>query len=225
SSNNNNKAKGGGSNNKSSVSGSEKKAKRGGGGNAKRGGGGKSKSNHSSSTSDDDDTQFRNQLLNQGHLIREMNSDGNCLFRSLSDQLYNDDGEEHGTVRSEICDYLERNKDEFQCFLLMNEDDEDIMNIDDYVEHMREHTTWGSDIEIVAASRKYKRGIKVFSTHYGSGVLRFVNHEDNNEQLLDDSFDLLLSYHGNDHYNSVRLIEAAVQRGKISFTNSKECKK
>jgi len=203
---NNNKAKGGGSNNKSSVSGSEKKAKRGGGGNAKRGGG-KSKSNHSSSTSsDDDDTQFRNQLLNQGHLIREMNSDGNCLFRSLSDQLYNDDGEEHGTIRSEICDYLERNKDEFQCFLLMNEDDEDIMKIDDYVEHMREHTTWGSDIEIVAASRKYKRGIKVFSTHYGSGVLRFVNHEDNNEQLLDDSFDLLLSYHGNDHYNSVRLI-------------------
>eukprot|EP00986_Skeletonema_menzelii_P012276 scaffold6708_cov153-Skeletonema_menzelii.AAC.2 len=188
------KAKGGSSNNNKSGS-VEKKAKR----------GGKSRSNHHSSV-DDDDTQFRNQLLNQGHLIHEMNSDGNCLFRSLSDQLYNDDGDEHGAVRSEICDYLERNKDEFQSFLLMNEDDEDIMNIDDYVEHMREHTTWGSDIEIVAASRKYKRGIKVFSTHYG--VLRFVNQEENNDQL-DDSSDLLLSYHGNDHYNSVYPIDGS----------------
>ena len=191
------KTKGGGSSNNNNKSGSvdKKKAKR----------GGKSKSNNHSSD-DDDDTQFRNQLLNQGHLIHEMNSDGNCLFRSLSDQLYNDDGDEHGAVRSEICDYLEQNKDEFQSFLLMDEDDEDIMNIDDYVEHMREHTTWGSDIEIVAASRKYKRGIKVFSTHYG--VLRFVNQEETNDQL-DDSSDLLLSYHGNDHYNSVHPINGS----------------
>lgn len=177
--------------------------------------GGKSKSNHYSSLDkdDDDDTQFRNQLLNQGHLIHEMNSDGNCLFRSLSDQLYNDNGDEHGAVRSEICDYLERNKDEFQNFLLMNEDDEDIMNIDDYVDHMREHTTWGSDIEIVAASRVYKRGIKVFSTHYG--VLRFVvDREENDDQSLDYSSDLLLSYHGNDHYNSVHPIDGSNNRGQ-----------
>lgn len=175
--------------------------------------GGKSKSNHSLDNDDDDDTQFRNQLLNQGHLIHEMNSDGNCLFRSLSDQLYNDNGDEHGAVRSEICDYLERNKDEFQNFLLMNEDDEDIMNIDDYVDHMREHTTWGSDIEIVAASRVYKRGIKVFSTHYG--VLRFVvDRDENDDQSLDYSSDLLLSYHGNDHYNSLHPIDGSNNRGQ-----------
>ena len=130
-------------------SGAEKNAATKRGGKAKKRNG-KSKSNHSSTSSssdDDDDTQFRAQLLNQGHLIREMNSDGNCLFRSLSDQLYNDDGDEHGTVREEICDFLQEHKEEFQSFLLMDEDDEDIMNIDDYVEHMREHMTWGSDIE------------------------------------------------------------------------------
>ena len=203
------KKKGGGNKNNTKTKGgnnnTEKKAKN------KRGG--KSKSNHHSTSldSDDDDNQFRNQLLNQGHLIHEMNSDGNCLFRSLSDQLYNDNGDEHGAVRSEICDYLERNKDEFQSFLLMNEDDEDIMNIDDYVDHMREHTTWGSDIEIVAASRHFKRGIKVFSTHYG--VLRFfVDQEENDD--LDYSSDLLLSYHGNDHYNSVHPIDGSNNRGQ-----------
>ncbi len=208
---NNNKTKGGNNNNNSNNT--DKKTK-------KRGG--KSKSHHHYSTSlndhndnDDDDTQFRNQLLNQGHLIHEMNSDGNCLFRSLSDQLYNDDGDDHGAVRSTICDCLERNKDEFQSFLLMNEDDEDIMNIDDYVDHMREHTTWGSDIEIVAASRTYKRGIKVFSTHYG--VLRFVDREDENNDdqfhyLDHSSDDLLLSYHGNDHYNSVHPIDGSNNR-------------
>jgi hypothetical protein len=177
-------------------------------GNTKRGG--KSKSNHpysSSSSSDDDDTQFRNQLLNQGHLIREMNSDGNCLFRSLSDQLYNDHGDEHGTVRNEICNHLEQHKDEFQSFLLMNEGDEDVMNMNDYVEHMREHTTWGSDIEIVAACRRYNVGIKVFSTHYG--VLRFGNHEGKNNDKASEVSDLLLSYHGNDHYNSVHPIDGS----------------
>mmetsp|Transcript_9218 Transcript_9218/g.14203 ORF Transcript_9218/g.14203 Transcript_9218/m.14203 type:complete len:335 (+) Transcript_9218:118-1122(+) len=205
---NNNKTKGGNNNNSNNT---EKKTK-------KRGGKSKSHRHYSTSLNDhndnDDDTQFRNKLLNQGHLIHEMNSDGNCLFRSLSDQLYNDDGDDHGAVRSTICDYLERNKDEFQSFLLMNEDDEDIMNIDDYVDHMREHTTWGSDIEIVAASRTYKRGIKVFSTHYG--VLRFVDREDENDDqfhYLDySSDDLLLSYHGNDHYNSVHPIDGSNNR-------------
>lgn len=174
-------------------------------GNPKRGG-------KLKTSSDDDDAQFRNLLLNQGHLIREMNSDGNCLFRSLSDQLYNDDGDDHGTVRKEICDHLEQHKDEFQSFLLMNEDDEDVMNIDDYVEHMREHTTWGSDIEIVAASRKYNVGIKVFSTHYG--VLRFGNHEEQGNKSDDSDSDLLLSYHGNDHYNSVHPMDGSNNRQK-----------
>ena len=191
-----NAAKGG----SKAVSGTEKKkSKR---GNAKKGG--RSKNNHSSYYSDDEDIQFRNQLTNQGHLIREMNSDGNCLFRSLSDQLYCDDGDEHGTVRKEICDYIKKHKDEFQSFLLMDEDDEDIMNIDDYVDHMREYTTWGSDIEIVAASRKYMRGIKVFSTHFG--VLRFDCPEENRDKNSDD---LLLSYHENDHYNSVYPIDGS----------------
>ena len=196
-------------------SGAEKNAATKRGGKAKKRNG-KSKSNHSSTSSssdDDDDTQFRAQLLNQGHLIREMNSDGNCLFRSLSDQLYNDDGDEHGTVREEICDFLQEHKEEFQSFLLMDEDDEDIMNIDDYVEHMREHMTWGSDIEIVAASRKYDKGIKVFSTHYG--VLRFGNHEENHNDNSGDS-DLLLSYHGNDHYNSVHLIDGSNRQTRQS---------
>jgi OTU domain-containing protein 3 len=162
------------------------------------------------SSNDTDDATFRSHLLARGHIIREMTSDGNCLFRSISDQLYDDAGSNHFTVRSEICNHLAQNKSEFQSFLLLNEDDEDVMNIDDYVDHMRESTTWGSDIEIVAASRVYNRGIKVFSHVYAGGVLRFGSRVDDS-----DDNDFLLSYHGNDHYNSVHMTFEGVKNRRL----------
>ena len=87
---------------------------------------------------DDDDTTFRNTLLNQGNTIKEMTGDGSCLFRSLSDQLYHDCGSKHDVVRHDVCNYLSKNKEEFQFFLLMDEDDEDVLDIDEYISKMRE---------------------------------------------------------------------------------------
>ena len=51
-----------------------------------------------------------------------MSADGNCLFRSLSDQLYYDYGNRHDEVRSEVCDYLEVHEDEFSIFLVLDEE-------------------------------------------------------------------------------------------------------
>ena len=87
---------------------------------------------------DDDDTTFRNTLLNQGNTIKEMTGDGSCLFRSLSDQLYHDSGSKHDVIRHDVCNHLSKNKEEFQYFLLMDEDDEDVLDIDEYISKMRE---------------------------------------------------------------------------------------
>ncbi len=63
---------------------------------------------------------------------------------------------------------------------------------------------WGGNVEIVVASRLYKRNIKVFSSEYFNGVLSIEHDEDERAYSRDEiSGDLMLAYHGNDHYNSV----------------------
>ena len=64
---------------------------------------------------------------------------------------------------------------------------------------------WGGNVEVVVASRVYKRSIKVFSSDYANGVLsiEYDDEERTSNNRDDRSQDLMLSYHGNDHYNSV----------------------
>jgi len=55
------------------------------------------------------DNDFRSKLQADGrYSIVEMDADGNCLFRSLSDQLFHDYGNCHADVRYAVCDYIER---------------------------------------------------------------------------------------------------------------------
>ncbi|KAL7520578.1 hypothetical protein ACHAWX_005294 [Stephanocyclus meneghinianus] len=194
-----------------------------------------------------DDAQFRTTLLNQGHLIQEMSSDGNCLFRSLSDQLYHDAGSQHAIVRNEICNHLSRHRESFECFLLMNDEDEDVVDFDEYVAKMREDGEWGGNVELVAASRVYKRDIRIYSGLYDGGfmLIQYQKEEEENNQPFrakkggrnyDDHYDgivhfgdLHLSYHDNDHYNSVHSIndrsqtndqsESSAQSDRINCTN------
>jgi len=152
---------------------------------------------------DDDDDMFRESLVNQGNTINDMDSDGNCLFRSLSDQLFHDNGAKHDIVRHDICEFLSSNKEEFAAFLLMNDDDDDVLDIDEYIEKMREDGEWGGNVEVVVASRVYKRNIVVFSFEYSNGALSIVCEDKDKKE---DGSDLLLSYHGESHYNSVHPI-------------------
>jgi hypothetical protein len=64
----------------------------------------------------------------------DMDADGNCLFRALSDQLYRDFGNNHDDIRSDICDYLEAFESDFSCFLVLdeNEQDEDAADFETY---------------------------------------------------------------------------------------------
>ncbi|KAL9187297.1 hypothetical protein ACHAXT_001400 [Thalassiosira profunda] len=200
------KGKGGGK--KANRGGGKKQSSGGGGG----GGGGKKSRQRKWQQSDDDDDKFRNTLLDQGHAIREMNADGNCLFRSLSDQLYDDAGAKHDVVRHDVCNHLSKNKEEYMHFLLMDDDDEDIVDIDEYVAKMREDGEWGGNVEVVVASRVYRRNIMVFSGEYQNGALS-ITCEDGER----DGDDLMLSYHGNDHYNSVHPVG-----GRSSQQSSKQ---
>jgi len=93
-----------------------------------------------------DDAQFRTELRASSRSVREMDPDGNCLFRSISDQLYDDWGESHTEVRSKIIDYIEASPDDFKFFMYNDEDEDEDDNVDenfdDYVKCMREDAEW-----------------------------------------------------------------------------------
>lgn len=103
-----------------------------------------------------------------------MNADGNCLFRALSDQLYGDYGQQHAEVRSEVCDFMADNSDDFKVFLVFEDDngdnddgngkktssssaiEEDAKDFESYISTMREDGEWGGNLELVAAARLYR---------------------------------------------------------------------
>ena len=99
--------------------------------------------------------------LLDGRSIVDMNADGNCLFRSISDQLYEDYGQRHEEVRSEICAYMKEHKDDFAVFLVFEDEDdksqdEDAKDFETYLENMQEDGEWGGNLELVAAARLYR---------------------------------------------------------------------
>lgn len=79
-----------------------------------------------------------------------MASDGNCLFRAVSDQLYADYGDRHEEVRSKICDFMEDKEDEYSMFLVIEEDDDDhdATDFESYIRDTRRDGVWGGTLII-----------------------------------------------------------------------------
>jgi hypothetical protein len=113
-------------------------------------------------TIEDNYTKLRKTLHADGLEIADMSPDGNCLFRSLSDQLFGDYGNAHVGVRSAVCDFMEKNKEDFQVFLVFedendeDQDEEDARDFEHYLENMRQQGEWGGNLEVVAAARLYQ---------------------------------------------------------------------
>jgi OTU-like cysteine protease len=100
-------------------------------------------------------------LVDGTKTIIDIEADGNCLFRSISDQLYHDFGSNHAEVRDEVCNFLEGHKDDFSVFLVLDdedaaEDEEDASDFETYVYNMRQDGDWGGHLELVAAARMYR---------------------------------------------------------------------
>lgn len=163
---------------------------------------GKSK-NKKSRVHDDiqDDYQFRKSLESDGLSIADMAADGNCLFRALSDQLYGDYGNCHEEIRSDICDYMAVNQDDFKVFLVLDDDSceegDDGKDFESYIDKMRQDGEWGGNLELVAAARLYQRRVTVFSASLSAYSIEPGDEKPNGP-------DILVSFHDNDHYNSVR---------------------
>jgi len=103
-----------------------------------------------------------NPLSDGSRTIIDIEADGNCLFRAISDQLYHDYGNNHAEIRMEICDYMTKYKEDFEVFLVLDDKDaveddgEDASDFETYMHNMRQDGDWGGHLELVAAARMYR---------------------------------------------------------------------
>ena len=146
---------------------------------------------------DDDMTRFQRQLYPSHLFVRDVAGDGNCLFRALSDQLF-DTANQHEQTRSDVVRFIEEHREDFEPFV---EDDEPF---DRYVACMRRPGTWGGNLELQAASCCYHANIYVHQL----GLPRWdiINFAEPDVRVLQ------LSYHDGMHWSSVRDISTATPR-------------
>jgi len=62
--------------------------------------------------------KFRRLLSIKGLKITEIEGDGNCMFRAISDQVYNGDQSHHYMIRQACMDYIENEKAFFSQFIV-----------------------------------------------------------------------------------------------------------
>jgi len=97
-----------------------------------------------------------------GLALKDIASDGNCLFRAFTHQMqYSgmEDAPDHERLRQMCADFLVEHADDFQIFM------EEPYNTDDgyreYVDRIRD-CEWGGQVEITALSRIFEISVEVY---------------------------------------------------------------
>ncbi len=139
----------------------------------------------------DEDAEFKEELKKLGYYIREVKGDGNCLFRSVAEQI-EEDQNNFEKYRKITTDYMEEHKEEFQPFI------EDDQTIDDYIKSMKEDKEWGGNLEIYALSMALHANFYVYIHNHPMYVVK--NFDDPKKNIM-------LTYHDGKHYNSLRKLE------------------
>lgn len=137
----------------------------------------------------DREQRFCHLLSVKGLNIVPVDGDGNCLFRSVSHQLYADESF-HQIIRETTMRYINLEREYFSQFIIGGNE-----KIDEYILQMSKNGAWGDDIEIQAMSEIYNKAFNIFV--YSNAPIRTF-HEDNGEGKP-----IRLAYHGGCHYNSI----------------------
>eukprot|EP00826_Nyctotherus_ovalis_P025167 TRINITY_DN1946_c0_g2_i8.p1 TRINITY_DN1946_c0_g2~~TRINITY_DN1946_c0_g2_i8.p1 ORF type:complete len:329 (-),score=88.42 TRINITY_DN1946_c0_g2_i8:92-1078(-) len=133
---------------------------------------------------------FQDQIAAFGLKIKLIKGDGNCLFRSISDQLEGIENN-HQYYRQRIVEFIEQNEDYFAPFV------ENDGLFEDYVAEMKKDAVWGGNIEIQAFTMLYSM----------NAVVHIYNQPAYIFETKEPQKAIHLSYHQGDHYNSVRFAD------------------
>ncbi|CAN0016456.1 unnamed protein product, partial [Ectocarpus sp. 13 AM-2016] len=139
------------------------------------------------------DRAFREAMRRTGLSVVDVEPDGNCLFRSVSHQIYGD-ADRHYPVRKACVEHMYRHRARFGVFVA-----EDFR---DYLFRIRQPGVWGDDLEIRALEEMFDRPIEIYSSE--SEGLQPMKIDFDASGLDMGMAPIKLSYHGQSHYNSVR---------------------
>jgi len=137
----------------------------------------------------EEEEKFRKSLKEStGFEVVDQERDGNCLFRSVAHQIYND-AEKYKEVRQKCYDYMERDKTFFNLYI---GDD-----FDEYVKRQRQDKQWGDHVEIVALREMYNKNVEIYDKDSVKAPKPLGLTGDHKIPIM------RLSYHGANHYNSL----------------------
>ncbi|CAN0230587.1 unnamed protein product, partial [Ectocarpus fasciculatus] len=100
---------------------------------------------------------YRRALGSRGLRVVPVEGDGNCLFRSVSHQVYGDDSH-HRLVRARCMDYMESEAHFFEPYV-----EGDMAAFLRYLEVKRQNAVWGDDPEVQALCEIYDRPAEIWA--------------------------------------------------------------
>lgn len=132
--------------------------------------------------------------------VKEIQPDGNCLYRSIADQMLADDSEmDFARLRKVAADYMRTHEADFAPFM---DEGVDFATYCGRVESTEGQVEWGGQLEIRAISGALRREIRVYDSMAPVLVM------DNEGDIVSDKAAVKLTYHRHfyslgEHYNSV----------------------
>ena len=82
-----------------------------------------------------EEKDLQNILNNMNLKVRVIKGDGNCMFRSIADQLVGDE-HKYDKYRQIICDYIEEHEGKFELLSLVSYNIYLIIDIDTYINNL-----------------------------------------------------------------------------------------
>jgi len=139
-------------------------------------------------------------------LVKEVEGDGNCMFRSIADQVYSDEGM-HPFIRDMCMDHLERNREYFSQFIVTETE-----SFEEYVQRKRKDKCFGNHLELQVFAEIFSRPIEIYESSQPDAKPRVEvgrPTEDGQNNSTTDVRPIRLSYHNGNHYNSVEDMDNA----------------
>ena len=132
--------------------------------------------------------------------------DGNCLFRTVSHQIYGTQ-DQHARVRRACVDYMENEQAYFSNFVVGGHD-----TFAAYLNEMRQDGIWGDEPEIQAMCEMYDRpaDVYVYDAEHGCRIVRRMHNVRVDGMDPETRRPLRLSFYGGGHYDS--LVERDAKR-------------
>lgn len=98
-----------------------------------------------------------NNLILNNREIKHIIGDGNCLFRCLSQHLFNSQ-DKHQVVRELVCNFEKENASTFEVYLTPNQS----QSIHEHVQLILKNNSWGTQVELIAAATYFQVPIYVY---------------------------------------------------------------